>query len=217
MSCPNAVLDGIPRDTRLSSDSHPCHMLPYLALKTFARGAGQWGGKCFLLMHTIVRRWAAFLGAPNTYLHMSECWQTSWFLKIRCLSQGPCFSLHRSHALPVCAALSRVSQLTAVTPKEAGLGWCKRLLMGCIKATGMGIGSDLRVGEWRKTLFFFLCFQSSIRASRGTIGGYFLAGRSMTWWPVSEMHPSLPHGSKAIPDVRTASLVRGPSPYVFWL
>lgn len=28
-------------------------------------------------------------------------------------------------------------------------------------------------------------FQSSIRASRGTIGGYFLAGRSMSWWPVS--------------------------------
>uniref|UniRef100_A0A8C0HN03 Solute carrier family 5 member 9 n=1 Tax=Buteo japonicus TaxID=224669 RepID=A0A8C0HN03_9AVES len=56
--------------------------------------------------------------------------------------------------------------------------------MGCIKATGMGIGSDLRVGEWRKTLFCFLCFQSSIRASRGTIGGYFLAGRSMTWWPI---------------------------------
>ncbi|XP_028642207.1 sodium/glucose cotransporter 4 isoform X2 [Grammomys surdaster] len=25
---------------------------------------------------------------------------------------------------------------------------------------------------------------SSIRASRGTIGGYFLAGRSMTWWPI---------------------------------
>ncbi|MEE6495454.1 hypothetical protein FKM82_002058 [Ascaphus truei] len=25
---------------------------------------------------------------------------------------------------------------------------------------------------------------SSIRASRGTVGGYFLAGRSMTWWPI---------------------------------
>ncbi|KAG8538812.1 hypothetical protein GDO81_022041, partial [Engystomops pustulosus] len=25
---------------------------------------------------------------------------------------------------------------------------------------------------------------SSIRASRGTVGGYFLAGRTMTWWPV---------------------------------
>ncbi|NWV63918.1 SC5A9 protein, partial [Malurus elegans] len=25
---------------------------------------------------------------------------------------------------------------------------------------------------------------SSVRASRGTIGGYFLAGRSMTWWPI---------------------------------
>uniref|UniRef100_A0A8C0SKA1 Solute carrier family 5 member 9 n=1 Tax=Canis lupus familiaris TaxID=9615 RepID=A0A8C0SKA1_CANLF len=25
---------------------------------------------------------------------------------------------------------------------------------------------------------------SSVRASRGTIGGYFLAGRSMSWWPI---------------------------------
>ncbi|XP_033008079.1 sodium/glucose cotransporter 4 isoform X1 [Lacerta agilis] len=25
---------------------------------------------------------------------------------------------------------------------------------------------------------------SSLRASRGTVGGYFLAGRSMTWWPI---------------------------------
>lgn len=25
---------------------------------------------------------------------------------------------------------------------------------------------------------------SSIRASRGTVGGYFLAGRTMTWWPI---------------------------------
>ncbi|XP_038616564.1 sodium/glucose cotransporter 4 isoform X2 [Tachyglossus aculeatus] len=25
---------------------------------------------------------------------------------------------------------------------------------------------------------------SSMRASRGTVGGYFLAGRSMTWWPI---------------------------------
>lgn len=104
-------------------------------------------------MHTIIRRWAAFLG--NMYLHMAESSQTPRFLKIRCLSQGPCFTLHQSHALPVCAALSRVGQLTAVTPKGVGLGWCKRLLTGCFKATGMGIESDLRVGEWRKTLFFF--------------------------------------------------------------
>lgn len=74
----------------------------------------------------------------------------------------------------------------------------------------MGIRSDLRVGEWKKTIFFFLCFQSSIRASRGTIGGYFLAGRSMTWWPVSEMHPSVSHGAKAIPGISRAALVRGP-------
>lgn len=87
--------------------------------------------------------------------------------------------------------------------------------MGCFKATGMGIGSDLKVGEWRKTLFFLLCLQSSIRASRGTVGGYFLAGRSMTWWPVSKMHLSVSHGLKAISDVSRAGLVGGPSPRIF--
>lgn len=25
------------------------------------------------------------------------------------------------------------------------------------------------------------------RINRGTVGGYFLAGRTMTWWPVSSM------------------------------
>lgn len=30
--CPNAGLDGIPWDTRFSSDSHPCLVLPYLAI-----------------------------------------------------------------------------------------------------------------------------------------------------------------------------------------
>lgn len=31
-----------------------------------------------------------------------------------------------------------------------------------------------------------LC-QSSCRVSRNTLSGYFLAGRDMAWWPVSEM------------------------------
>lgn len=26
--------------------------------------------------------------------------------------------------------------------------------------------------------------QSMFRTNRGTVGGYFLAGRSMVWWPV---------------------------------
>ncbi|XP_008492164.2 sodium/glucose cotransporter 4 [Calypte anna] len=30
----------------------------------------------------------------------------------------------------------------------------------------------------------FVGIWSSIRSSRGTVGGYFLAGRSMTWWPI---------------------------------
>lgn len=28
--------------------------------------------------------------------------------------------------------------------------------------------------------------QSMCRTNRGTVGGYFLAGRSMVWWPVRE-------------------------------
>uniref|UniRef100_A0A8B9JFF1 Solute carrier family 5 member 9 n=1 Tax=Astyanax mexicanus TaxID=7994 RepID=A0A8B9JFF1_ASTMX len=35
----------------------------------------------------------------------------------------------------------------------------------------------LAVGIW-------VGLSSSIRANRGTVGGYFLAGRSMTWWPI---------------------------------
>uniref|UniRef100_A0A8B9ZL42 Solute carrier family 5 member 9 n=1 Tax=Anas platyrhynchos TaxID=8839 RepID=A0A8B9ZL42_ANAPL len=50
---------------------------------------------------------------------------------------------------------------------------------------------------------------------RGTIGGYFLAGRSMTWWPVSEMHPSVFHGLKVILYLRRAGLLWGSHPYTF--
>lgn len=34
-------------------------------------------------------------------------------------------------------------------------------------------------------IIFLLCFQSMFRTNRGTVGGYFLAGRTMVWWPVS--------------------------------
>lgn len=98
--------------------------------------------------------------------------------------------------------------------KHTSKGLLKRMT-GCFKAAGMSVGSDLRVGEWRKSCSFLLCFQSSIRASRGTIGGYFLAGRSMTWWPVSEMHPSVFHGLKVILYLRRAGLLWGSHPYTF--
>lgn len=32
---------------------------------------------------------------------------------------------------------------------------------------------------------FALGSQSMFRTNRGTVGGYFLAGRTMVWWPVS--------------------------------
>lgn len=57
----------------------------------------------------IIRRWTVFLGAADGHLHMAESRQTPRFLKIRCLSQEACSSLCLNHALPVCAALSRVN------------------------------------------------------------------------------------------------------------
>lgn len=54
--------------------------------------------------------------------------------------------------------------------------------------TKRAINQGRKVGTirgFRITDIFAYSFQSSIRASRGTVGGYFLAGRSMTWWPVS--------------------------------
>lgn len=35
--------------------------------------------------------------------------------------------------------------------------------------------------------YFFLFFQAMYSTNRGTVGGFFLAGRSMVWWPVSSV------------------------------
>lgn len=32
---------------------------------------------------------------------------------------------------------------------------------------------------------FFTFYQSMCRTTRSTVDGYFLAGKNMTWWPVS--------------------------------
>lgn len=37
-------------------------------------------------------------------------------------------------------------------------------------------------------LSFFLFSQAMFSTNRGTVGGFFLAGRSMVWWPVSAIH-----------------------------
>lgn len=56
-------------------------------------------------------------------------------------------------------------------------------------------------------------FQSSIRASRGTIGGYFLAGRSISWWPVSRPSsrpsPHLPAPTSPTPAWTKATAPKG--------
>lgn len=60
------------------------------------------------------------------------------------------------------------------------------------------LGGGQRLGRSAGSLCLLLFpFQSSIRASRGTIGGYFLAGRSMSWWPVS--------GPSSLPSPRGGS------------
>ncbi|XP_052031571.1 sodium/glucose cotransporter 4 [Apodemus sylvaticus] len=55
--------------------------------------------------------------------------------------------------------------------------------------TALGSGVNLHTYDIVVVVIYFVFvlavgIWSSIRASRGTIGGYFLAGRSMTWWPI---------------------------------
>lgn len=38
------------------------------------------------------------------------------------------------------------------------------------------------------TLFINLVWQSMYSTNRSTVGGYFLAGRSISWWPVSSLY-----------------------------
>ncbi|KAF6345659.1 solute carrier family 5 member 9 [Rhinolophus ferrumequinum] len=55
--------------------------------------------------------------------------------------------------------------------------------------SGLGPGVSLHAYDIGVLVVYFafvigVGVWSSIRASRGTIGGYFLAGRSMSWWPI---------------------------------
>uniref|UniRef100_A0A8C8VEU5 Solute carrier family 5 member 9 n=1 Tax=Pelusios castaneus TaxID=367368 RepID=A0A8C8VEU5_9SAUR len=68
-----------------------------------------------------------------------------------------------------------MSQPTPVTAKPAGQPEEKNVTFEVVDIIVVVVYFVfvLAVGIW-----------SSIRASRGTVGGYFLAGRSMTWWPI---------------------------------
>ncbi|KAL1777084.1 sodium/glucose cotransporter 4 isoform X1 [Sigmodon hispidus] len=55
--------------------------------------------------------------------------------------------------------------------------------------SALGSGESLHAYDIVVVVIYFVFvlavgIWSSIRASQGTIGGYFLAGRSMTWWPI---------------------------------
>nr|XP_035962491.1 sodium/glucose cotransporter 4 isoform X2 [Halichoerus grypus] len=76
-------------------------------------------------------------------------------------------------------------ELAAVGPGASGNG------VRTVTAPRSALGSGVTLHAYDITVlvvyFVFVIgvgVWSSIRASRGTIGGYFLAGRSMSWWPI---------------------------------
>uniref|UniRef100_A0A8D2CXR8 Solute carrier family 5 member 9 n=1 Tax=Sciurus vulgaris TaxID=55149 RepID=A0A8D2CXR8_SCIVU len=76
-------------------------------------------------------------------------------------------------------------QLAAMVPGASGA------LLRTEAAPRSALGSEVSLHAYDigvvVTYFVFVTavgIWSSIRASRGTIGGYFLAGRSMSWWPI---------------------------------
>uniref|UniRef100_I3M8R5 Solute carrier family 5 member 9 n=2 Tax=Ictidomys tridecemlineatus TaxID=43179 RepID=I3M8R5_ICTTR len=77
------------------------------------------------------------------------------------------------------------SELAAMGPRASGN------LLRTERAPRSALGPEVSLHAYDigvvVTYFVFVTavgIWSSIRASRGTIGGYFLAGRSMSWWPI---------------------------------
>ncbi|NWV20058.1 SC5A9 protein, partial [Origma solitaria] len=72
----------------------------------------------------------------------------------------------------ISSLITAMSQLTAATTEMPG-NTAATFAVGDIVAVVLYFVFVLAVGIW-----------SSIRANRRTVGGFFLAGRSMTWWPI---------------------------------
>ncbi|XP_066125346.1 sodium/glucose cotransporter 4 isoform X1 [Saccopteryx bilineata] len=75
--------------------------------------------------------------------------------------------------------------LAAVGPGAPGNG----VRTATAPRSALGPGASLHAYDIGVLVVYFVFVVgvgvwSSIRASRGTIGGYFLAGRSMSWWPI---------------------------------
>nr|XP_020725340.1 sodium/glucose cotransporter 4 [Odocoileus virginianus texanus] len=76
-------------------------------------------------------------------------------------------------------------KLAAMGPGASGSG----VSTATIPRSAPGPGVSLNAYDIAVLVVYFVFVigvgvWSSIRASRGTIGGYFLAGRSMSWWPI---------------------------------
>ncbi|CAI9152220.1 unnamed protein product [Rangifer tarandus platyrhynchus] len=76
-------------------------------------------------------------------------------------------------------------ELAAMGPGASGSG----VSTATIPRSAPGPGVSLHAYDITVLVVYFVFVigvgvWSSIRASRGTIGGYFLAGRSMSWWPI---------------------------------
>ncbi|KAB0362281.1 hypothetical protein FD754_006437 [Muntiacus muntjak] len=77
------------------------------------------------------------------------------------------------------------TELAAMGPGASGSG----VSTATVPRSAPGPGVSLHAYDIAVLVVYFVFVigvgvWSSIRASRGTIGGYFLAGRSMSWWPI---------------------------------
>ncbi|KAJ8779602.1 hypothetical protein J1605_012486 [Eschrichtius robustus] len=75
--------------------------------------------------------------------------------------------------------------LAAMGPGASGTG----ISTATVPRSALGPGVSLHAYDIAVLVVYFVFVigvgvWSSIRATRGTIGGYFLAGRSMSWWPI---------------------------------
>uniref|UniRef100_A0A8C8ZMP0 Solute carrier family 5 member 9 n=1 Tax=Prolemur simus TaxID=1328070 RepID=A0A8C8ZMP0_PROSS len=76
-------------------------------------------------------------------------------------------------------------ELAAMGPAASGDGVRTEAALRSVPGSAVGLHAyDIVVVVIYFVFVLAVGIWSSIRASRGTIGGYFLAGRSMSWWPI---------------------------------
>ncbi|NWZ05120.1 SC5A9 protein, partial [Agelaius phoeniceus] len=93
-------------------------------------------------------------------------------------------SIVRDQTISLLRAMSQQSTATTELPGLPGDKAAAAFAVADIIVVVLYFVFILAVGIW-----------SSVRASRGTVGGYFLAGRSMSWWPIGASLMSTDVGS----------------------